>query len=155
MGISLLTVCYLIASVTFILGLKMLSNPARARKGNIIAAGGMALAIIGSIFLYEDNGGKLHNYGWFFGGIVVGGIAGTLAARKVLMTAMPEVVSLFIGMGGACAALISIVEFGRLGKFNITAGVDTGELLIILLGLIIGTIFFVGCVFVCGLLFGR
>src|SRR4051812_43615136 len=114
MGISLLTLCYLIASVTFILGLKMLSNPAKARKGNLIAAGGMTLAIIATIFLYEDNGAKLHNHGWIFGGIVIGGIAGTLAARKIQMTAMPEMVSLFNGMGGACAALISIVEFGRL-----------------------------------------
>src|SRR5579863_7390941 len=104
MGISLLTVCYLIASVTFILGLKMLSNPATARRGNLIAAGGMILAILGTIFLYEDDGGmKLHNYPWIFGGIFIGGIIGTLTARKVKMTAMPELVSLFNGMGGACA----------------------------------------------------
>ncbi len=114
MGINILTVCYLIASVTYILGLKMLSNPATARKGNLIAAGGMTLAIIGTIFLYEDNGAKLHNYAWIFGGIFIGGSMGTLAAKKVKMTAMPELVSLFNGMGGACAALISIVEFGRL-----------------------------------------
>ncbi|HEY4876631.1 MAG TPA: NAD(P)(+) transhydrogenase (Re/Si-specific) subunit beta, partial [Puia sp.] len=97
MGISLLTVCYLIASVTFILGLKMLSNPASARKGNLIAAAGMTIAIIGTIFLYENNGENLHNYGWIFGGILVGGIVGTLAAKKVKMTAMPEMVSLFNG----------------------------------------------------------
>src|ERR1044071_6768040 len=111
MQLSILTICYLIGSITFILGLKMLSNPATARRGNLIAAGGMTLAIIGTIFLYEDSGEKLHNYGWIFGGIVIGGIAGTLAARKVQMTAMPEMVSLFNGMGGACAALISIIEF--------------------------------------------
>ncbi|HLY71861.1 MAG TPA: NAD(P)(+) transhydrogenase (Re/Si-specific) subunit beta, partial [Puia sp.] len=115
MGISLLTVCYLIASVTFILGLKMLSNPATARRGNLIAATGMTIAIIGTIFLYEDNGENLHNYGWIFSGILVGGVVGTLAAKKVKMTAMPEMVSLFNGMGGACAALISISEFHNLG----------------------------------------
>src|ERR1700722_14943147 len=118
MGISLLTVCYLIASVTFILGLKMLSNPASARKGNLIAAAGMTIAIIGTIFLYENNGENLHNYGWIFGGILVGGIVGTLAAKKVKMTAMPEMVSLFNGMGGACAALISISEFLRLRNYD-------------------------------------
>lgn len=96
---GLLTICYLIASVTFILGLKMLSNPATARRGNLIAAGGMTLAIIGTIFLYEEGGVYLHNYGWIFSGIVIGGIAGTSAARKVQMTAMPEMVSLFNGMG--------------------------------------------------------
>ena len=91
---SVLTVCYLIASVTFILGLKMLSNPATARRGNLIAAGGMTLAIIGTIFLYEDEGARLHNHIWIFAGIFIGGIAGTMAARKVQMTAMPEMVAL-------------------------------------------------------------
>src|ERR1035438_3576856 len=113
MGINLLTLCYLIASVTFILGLKMLSHPASARKGNLIAAGGMIIAIIGTIFLYKDNGQKLHNHEWIFGGIFIGGVVGVLSARKVKMTAMPEMVSLFNGMGGACAALISIVEFNH------------------------------------------
>jgi NAD(P) transhydrogenase subunit beta len=178
MGISLLTVCYLIASVTFILGLKMLSNPATARKGNLIAAGGMTLAIIGTIFLYDNEGEHLHNYGWIFAGIVIGGIAGAFAARKVQMTAMPEMVSLFNGMGGACAALISIVEFGRLGgtswlkkdlsqlnvsdigefvspKFHISIGVPSGELLIILLGMIIGSISFAGSIIAWGKLNGR
>ena len=173
MGISILTVCYLIASVTFILGLKLLSDPATARKGNLIAAGGMLLAVIGTIFLYEDQGERLHNHGWIFGGILIGGIAGTLAARKVKMTAMPEMVSLFNGMGGACAALISIVEFGRLGKggMNADAGVKllmslrldsevpslvpTGELLVILLGLIIGSVSFAGSMIAWGKLNGR
>src|SRR6185295_19172912 len=83
-----------------------------ARRGNLIAAAGMIIAILGTIFLYTDEAGnKLHNYGWIFGGILVGGIIGTLAAKKVKMTAMPEMVSMFNGMGGACAALISIVEF--------------------------------------------
>ena len=114
MEISILTVCYLIGSITFILGLKMLSSPATARKGNLIAAAGMTLAIVGTIFLYEEDGVKLGNYGWIFGGLIIGSIIGTLAAKKVKMTAMPELVSLFNGMGGACAALISIIEFNHL-----------------------------------------
>src|SRR6476469_10744803 len=115
MGFDILTICYLIGSVTFIIGLKMLSNPARARRGNLISAFGMSMAILGTIFLYrDDNGNRLHNYGWIFGGILIGGTIGTLAAKKVKMTAMPEMVSMFNGMGGACAALISIVEFNRL-----------------------------------------
>ena len=55
----ILTLCYLVASVTFILGLKMLANPVSARRGNLIAAVGMALAIFGTIFLYEEGGLKL------------------------------------------------------------------------------------------------
>ena len=66
MEISLLSICYLIGSVTFIIGLKMLSHPETARKGNLIAAGGMSLAIFGTIFLYKDGGEGLHNYGWIF-----------------------------------------------------------------------------------------
>ena len=57
MGQSLLTFIYLIAAVTFILGLKMLSAPTSARRGNLIAAGGMILAIFGTIFLYRDDQG--------------------------------------------------------------------------------------------------
>ncbi len=84
MEFSILTLCYLIGSVTFIIGLKMLSNPATARKGNLIAAVGMTIAIIGTIFLYrdEESGEKLHNYLWIFGGLLIGGVIGTLAAKK-------------------------------------------------------------------------
>jgi NAD(P) transhydrogenase subunit beta len=150
MGINILTVCYLIASVTFILGLKMLSSPATARRGNLIAAGGMVLAIVGTIFLYENEGLRLHNYGWIFGGIAIGAFGGALAARKVKMTAMPEMVSLFNGMGGACAALISLSEFGNLSETTTFA-----SLLIILLGLIIGTVSFAGSLVAWGKLNGR
>ncbi len=155
----LLTLLYLLASVTFILGLKMLSNPATARRGNLLAAGGMTLAIAGTIFLYEDEAGqRLGNYGWIFGGLVVGAIIGTLAAKKVKMTAMPEMVSLFNGMGGACAALISVVEFDHLMHVYGETGAEmipVGLLLIILLGLIIGSVSFAGSMIAWGKLNGR
>jgi NAD(P) transhydrogenase subunit beta len=104
----------------------MLSNPATARRGNLVAAAGMTIAILGTIFLYEEDGQKLGNYGWIFGGIAIGAIIGTLAAKKVKMTAMPEMVSMFNGMGGACAALISIVEFNH----ATTAHTWSGEIII-------------------------
>ncbi len=167
MELNILTLCYLIGSVTFILGLKMLSNPATARRGNLIAAAGMIIAIFGTIFLYTDEeGNKLGNYGWIFGGLIIGSIVGTLAAKKVKMTAMPEMVSLFNGMGGACAALISLVEFNHLVKgFNIDtyagngyrffSDLHGGILLIILLGLIIGSVSFAGSMIAWGKLNGR
>jgi H+-translocating NAD(P) transhydrogenase subunit beta len=172
MELNLLTLCYLIASVTFILGLKMLSNPASARKGNLVAAFGMTIAIFATIFLYEDNGEKLHNYIWIFAGLLIGTIAGTLSAKKVKMTAMPEMVSLFNGMGGACAMLISIVEFNHFIKFPKVTGtlfpplsslgdnqllieLPKGELLIILAGLIIGAISFAGSMIAWGKLNGK
>ncbi len=166
MNASLLTFSYLIASVTFIVGLKMLSHPATARKGNLMAAIGMALAILGTIFLYEKDGEPLGNYGWIFGGIFVGTIVGALSAKKVKMTAMPEMVSLFNGMGGACAALISLVEFDHLMHLDpmtlFTLAMGGGEaiealqgfLLIVLLGLIIGSISFSGSVIAWGKLNG-
>jgi H+-translocating NAD(P) transhydrogenase subunit beta len=166
MELNILTLCYLIGSVTFILGLKMLSNPATARKGNLVAAAGMTIAIFGTIFLYTDeNGNKLGNYAWIFGGLVIGAVVGTLAAKKVKMTAMPEMVSMFNGMGGACAALISIVEFDHLSKeyFAVSAGegieinfqAPYGLLLIIILGLIIGTVSFAGSIVAWGKLNGK
>jgi len=156
MELNILTISYLIASVTFILGLKMLSNPAAARKGNLVAAAGMTIAILATIFLYKEDGQKLGNYGWIFGGIAIGGIIGTLAAKKVKMTAMPEMVSMFNGMGGACAALISIVEFNHLlHEYNGDMSAHISTLVIILLGLIIGSVSFAGSMIAWGKLNGK
>lgn len=167
MEINLLTLCYLLASVSFILGLKMLSAPATARNGNLIAAAGMGIAIFATIFLYEDEGHKLGNYGWIFSGLVVGGIIGVLAAKKIKMTAMPELVSLFNGMGGACAMLISIEEFNHLGQtiaqagrttdelLTVTSASSTGHLLIILAGMVIGSVSFAGSIVAWGKLNGK
>jgi NAD(P) transhydrogenase subunit beta len=176
MEFSILTVIYLIASVTFILGLKMLSHPETARKGNLVAASGMTLAIFGTIFLYQDldSGEKLHNYGWIFAGLMVGGVIGTLIARRVKMTAMPEMVSLFNGMGGACAALISIAEFNHFASsdfaFHISQAfpgestvdiqdfalpLQTGTMITIFLGLIIGSVSFAGSIIAWGKLNGQ
>jgi H+-translocating NAD(P) transhydrogenase subunit beta len=165
---NILTLCYLIGSVTFILGLKMLSNPATARRGNLLAAAGMTIAITGTIFLYKDGAGnRLHNYGWIFGGIIIGSIVGTLAAKKVKMTAMPEMVSLFNGMGGACAMLISIVEFNHIyhayySRSNLSNTIAledhnwfTGEFIIIFAGLIIGSVSFAGSMVAWGKLNGK
>lgn len=162
MEINILTIFYLIGSVTFILGLKMLSNPDSARRGNLIAATGMTIAILGTIFLYKDDeGNALHNYAWIFAGIAIGALIGTLAAKKVKMTAMPEMVSLFNGMGGACAALISVVEFNHLLKgyqgYNpwYLHSLDPATIAIIMAGLIIGSVSFAGSVIAWGKLNGR
>ena len=99
---------YLVASVTFMIGLKMLSKPDTARKGNLIAAVGMGLAIFGTIFLYKgSNGEHLGNLIWIFAALIIGTGIGVYMAKSVQMTAMPQMVSFFNGMGGACAALIS------------------------------------------------
>lgn len=167
MELNVLTLIYLLSSITFIIGLKNLSHPATARRGNLVAAAGMTLAILATIFLYKDEDGKpLHNYGWIVAGLLIGGVAGTLAARKVKMTAMPEMVSLFNGMGGACAALISVNEFLHVNKHFHSGSVDyqkilidnnffRAELIIIYAGLIIGSVSFAGSMIAWGKLNGK
>ncbi|MBK8848179.1 MAG: NAD(P)(+) transhydrogenase (Re/Si-specific) subunit beta [Bacteroidetes bacterium] len=136
-----LDIIYLIASITFIIGLKMMGNAKSARNGNLYAAAGMTLAILGTIFLHEGEVPMLV-YALIFGAIAVGTIVGWLTAKRVLMTKMPELVSLFNGMGGACAALISLIEF----KHNHEMGAGFGIMLSIVLGLIIGSVSFSGSI---------
>lgn len=155
MEYSILLLAYLIGSITFILGLKMLSHPETARKGNIIAAVGMSIAIFATIFLYKNNAGEaLGNYGWIFGGLIIGSILGTLMAKRVQMTAMPQMVSLFNGMGGACAAIIGIVEFRHLTHEG-HLGEQPLLLLTIILGMVIGTVSFTGSMIAFGKLNGN
>lgn len=156
MQTHILEISYLIASVTFILGLKLLGHPATARKGNLIAAFGMGLAIFATIFLYTDAGGNhLKNLPLIFGGLLVGTVFGWFAAKKVQMTAMPEMVSLFNGMGGACAMLISIIEFQHITQSAQHAQVAIGELATIITGMIIGSVSFAGSIIAWGKLSGK
>ncbi len=147
---DILGIAYLVASVTFILGLKMLSKPDTARRGNLIAAVGMAIAIFATIFLtVDENGAGLQNKILIFIALGVGTLIGTRAARTVQMTQMPQMVSLFNGMGGACAALIGIIEIYH------TQPDEKGKLLAICAGLIIGTISFSGSMIAWGKLTGK
>lgn len=143
MNLYLLEISYLIASVTFIVGLKMMSNPKTARKGNLIAAGGMTLAIVGTIFLYENSAGhttrEYLKITLIFIAILVGTLIGWMTAKKVKMTKMPELVSMFNGMGGACAALIGLMEF------NHNVG-NTGAIMAVVLGMMIGSVSFSGSI---------
>lgn len=151
-----LEISYLIASIAFIIGLKFLGHPETARKGNIIAAIGMFIAVITTIFLYKSPEGKpLGNYVWIFGGIIIGTIVGTLMAKKVQMTAMPQMVSLFNGVGAACVALISVVEFSHYNTTHTGASLFNGLTLTIILGSIIGCISFSGSIIAWGKLEGK
>jgi len=127
---------YLIASITYILGLKMLGHPETARRGNLIAAGGMTLAIFGTIFLHQGEV-LTQTYILIGSAILIGTILGWAIAKKVAMTKMPELVSLFNGMGGASAALIGLIEF------NHYIG-DTMSIVTILASIIIGSVSFSG-----------
>ena len=130
----------------------MLSRPDTARRGNLIAAVGMGLAIVATIFLYTNEDGSgipMANKLLIFVALILGTVVGTRAARTVQMTQMPQMVSLFNGMGGACAALIGIIEIYH------TQPDEKGKLIAICAGLIIGTISFSGSVIAWGKLTGR
>jgi len=131
-----LSIIYLISTVTFVIGLKLLGHPETAKKGNLIAASGMGLAIIGTIFLHNL---EVPNFIYFLIGaaILIGAIIGWLIAIKIEMTKMPELVSLFNGFGGASAALIGIVEFG--GNLG-----NTTQMITIIAAIVIGSITFSG-----------
>lgn len=146
------TFVYLFASVTFVIGLKRMGNPATARGGNLFAAAGMILAIIASIFInvkknvladgtveYISSQPSSIIYILIFVAIALGTVIGWTTAKRVQMTRMPELVSMFNGMGGACAALIGLMEFHH----NIG---NTGALIAIILGMIIGSVSFSGSV---------
>ena len=108
----------------FILALKGLSHPRTARRGNLLGALGATVATI-AVFFYAGNEGSLplNNLGWIVGAIAFGVIVGVPAARRVQMTAMPQLVALFNGVGGGAAALVAIVEYLKLGNSATTAEV--------------------------------
>jgi NAD(P) transhydrogenase subunit beta len=128
---------YLVTIVTFILALRFLSNPATARRGNQIGALGMLLAIV--VTFAQD---AVMSYWEIIVGMVIGGTFGAVAARKVRMTAMPQMVALFNGVGGGAAALISLAEFHNLAPDPGTVQKDISTS--IMLSAIIGSISFAG-----------
>jgi len=150
-GDSVLEISYLIASVLFIFGLKMLSHPETARKGNILAAIGMVLAIVCTLLFHRKDNQSIDNIGLILAAIAIGTIIGWTIAVKVKMTAMPQLVSFFNGMGGAAAALISLMEFPRMAPELIERqGMLNGHAVAILLGLIIGSVSFAGSMIAFG-----
>lgn len=149
----LMEICYLIGSFGFIIGLKLMGQPDSARKGNLVAAFGMAMAVFGTLFLSKNGFELIPNFGYIAAAILLGTVVGTLMAKRVQMTAMPEMVSIFNGMGGLAAALISIIEWREIAQHpEVTMSV--GHYLPIIAGLIIGTISFVGSIIAWGKLNG-
>jgi NAD(P) transhydrogenase subunit beta len=128
---------YLITIVTFILALRFLSNPATARRGNWIGAIGMLIAVVVTFVQNE-----IVSYWEIAVGMVIGGAFGAVAARKVRMTAMPQMVALFNGVGGGAAALISLAEFHNRAPDPGTLKTDISAS--IMISAIIGSISFAG-----------
>ena len=134
---------YLIAAVLFILGIKRLGSPATARSGNLMAAIGMLVVVV--VTLLDQ---QVLNYGMVLSGILAGSIVGALAARTIRMTAMPQLVAIFNGLGGGASALVASSEFLRLlsdtDKMAIDVSVTT------MLGTVIGLVTFSGSIVAFG-----
>ena len=131
-----LSIIYLITTITFVIGLKMLGHPQTAKKGNLISGVGMGLAIVATIFLHDFEV-PLINYILIGAALLVGTVIGYLIAMKVAMTKMPELVSLFNGFGGGSALLIGLVEFGNNSS-------DATQTSTIIAAIIIGSLTFTG-----------
>ncbi|MFM2062827.1 MAG: hypothetical protein RLZZ507_2497 [Cyanobacteriota bacterium] len=122
---------YLLAASLFIFGLKKLGSPATARNGNVIAAVGMLLAVVATLLDQH-----VLNYEMILIGLVIGSVIGAVAAYKVQMTEMPQMVGLLNGLGGASSALIAVAEFWRLlgSSQPIPLAVNISMLLDVLIG---------------------
>jgi proton-translocating NAD(P)+ transhydrogenase subunit beta len=128
---------YAVAAILLIVGIKRLSSPATARSGNVVAAVGMTIAVVVTLFSPE-----IDSYGLIAAGILVGTVIGVASARLVRMTAMPQMVALFNGVGGGAAALIAVAEFHRLAP--LAGRLETEPLAGIMFSALIGSISFSG-----------
>jgi len=132
-----INVAYLAAGVLLIVGIKRLSSPATARSGNVVAAAGMAIALLFTL-LHPD----VDSYWLIAIGVAVGTVVGVVSARRVRMTAMPQMVALFNGVGGGAAALIAAAEFHRLTPAG--GHVDPDAMGAMLFSALVGSISFSG-----------
>ncbi|HZB07311.1 MAG TPA: NAD(P)(+) transhydrogenase (Re/Si-specific) subunit beta, partial [Thermoleophilaceae bacterium] len=130
-------VLYILAFICFILGLRLLNHPRTAKRGNTIAAVGMAIAVTATLLIEE-----VGDYGLIAVGMAIGTAVGVPAARSVKMTAMPQMVALFNGVGGGAVALISFVEYREALEHGGNPALET--LIPILFAAIIGSVSFWG-----------
>ena len=135
---------YLLSAIMFVYGLKLQSHPDNARKGNQWAAAGMIIPMITTLLLHKNQTGagiSMINGAAVVVTIIAGGIVGTIMARKVKMTAMPQMVSFFNATGGAASATVALIEFAKNPDQAVLVG---------LLGIIIGSIAFSGSMIAYG-----
>ncbi|MGH7918479.1 MAG: NAD(P)(+) transhydrogenase (Re/Si-specific) subunit beta, partial [Candidatus Dormibacteraceae bacterium] len=132
---------YLVAAILFILGLRYLSSPRTARRGNWVAALGMLIAIVWTIVILRSTF-TVTGIIVCVVGVVIGAVAGTVGARLVKMTAIPQMVAAFNGVGGGAAALVSLAEFHLLTPAPGRLHVDVS--LSIALSALIGSVSFAG-----------
>ena len=130
---------YILSSMLFIFGVKMLGSPETARKGNLLSSSGMFLAIV--VTLLDQN---IVDFSWIIIGLCIGASIGYFAATKVKMTSMPEMVALFNGFGGIASLLVGSAEY------LINIGLNAASLLAIFLTVLIGGVTFSGSLIAWG-----
>lgn len=161
MSMNLITVLYLIASVCFIQALKGLSHPTTSRRGNLFGMIGMAIAVLTTIALIYKLGAELatQGIGYVIVGLLIGGTAGTIMAKRVEMTKMPELVAFMHSMIGLAAVFIAIAAVAEPQSLGIVAAmadpIPAGNRLELFLGAAIGAITFSGSVIAFGKLSGK
>ncbi|MBM3595522.1 MAG: NAD(P)(+) transhydrogenase (Re/Si-specific) subunit beta [Alphaproteobacteria bacterium] len=138
-GALLINLAYVLAAALFIFGLKLLGSPASARRGNVVSAVGMLVAVVAALL---DQG--ILEFQWIVVGLVAGTFAGVLGARLVAMTKMPEMVALFNGFGGMASLLVGWAEIYGVGQTS------TFELLTVALSILLGGLTFTGSVVAWG-----
>lgn len=148
-------IVYMIAATTFVLGLHLMRSPATARRGNLLSASGMAAAILATVALVtSEDAFHVTAWGWaaLAGGTALGAAAGAISARRVKMTAMPQLVSLFNAVGGGAAAVIAIPEI--LHRLDAEATLPVSLTLFVGLDILIGSVTFTGSLIAAGKLQG-
>lgn len=141
MLVSALNISYWLSALVMVIGLRRLSSPDTARKGNILAGAGMTLAILTAL-IYPTEGAS-NNYAWIILAMIIGTAVGIFTSKKVQMTQMPQLVSIFNGLGGACAVLLACVEFL---PFITEVSPDKGKVFVLIFTLLIGGIAFTGSI---------
>lgn len=159
MSMNVVTLLYLVASICFIQALKGLSHPTTSIRGNLFGMAGMAIAVLTTgALIVKLAGGSALGLGWVLLGLLVGGTAGTVMAKRVEMTKMPELVAFMHSMIGLAAVFIAVAAAVEPWAFGITAkggAIPHGNRLELALGAAIGAITFSGSVIAFGKLSGK
>ena len=145
----IINLAYVLAAGLFITGLKLLSHPSTARKGNLVSAVGMLVAVVVTLLDHQ-----IISYHWILLGFVIGGAYGAWKAKSVEMTQMPEMVSLFNGFGGLASLLLGWATISQLATFGFM-GATHFVLITVMLTILIGGVTFSGSVIAWGKLSGR
>ena len=150
---TVIELAYLVSAALFIVGLKRMQSPATARRGNQLASGGMLVAVLATLFLYD-----LLSPWLMILGLLLGGAIGAVLARQVEMTAMPELVAVFNGFGGLASAIVALAEVAKYlenAPILEAAELSAGTAFTIVLSVLIGTVTFSGSFVAYAKLSGR